>query len=285
MRRQAAAQIFAVFTCALPAKTNQIDFELGIAANRWQLVRAFNGVGVYGEGPGQISVVEPNEWEKRDEPGSQFSVSLPPMDGVVLRLVAVDKTGGRHVSTGHQSSGGEHDPLIAVFGELPPDSVKEYRVEKCAYEWKPITGIHLKPNGDWNTLVSQDRINRLTSAEQKFKLATDGARIDGDIEKIEHLKPFDDTSDAWVAAIRDLSEIGAPAVPAIVTELRQTGQRYERSGLAIALRAIDDPRSIPGVIDALADCPFGISDYGGLRTKDPALTHFMLSIQDTNAAI
>src|ERR1019366_7620190 len=180
--------------------------------------------------------------------------------------------GHRHISTGGYMMGSDEYTLDATFPDLPAEKVKEYRVEKCDYQWKRIKGIHLKPPGDWQQLVNETRAARLAAQEQKFRPDTDLGRIDDDIEKIEHLSPFDETSDAWVTAIRDVSDIGAPAMPAIVAELRRTGRPYERSGLAMALRAIDDPRSVPGLSDALADCPFSPNDYGGEHTKDPVLT-------------
>jgi ankyrin repeat protein len=270
-----------VFDCPLPRDTDSMDLDIGVATNDWKLIQSFKTLGDYGDGLNKISVVDVQPWQKNSSNPVRFYVRVTPTQ-CLLQLVAVDEAGNRHISTGSYMMQSDQYTLMATFPDLPGEKVKEYRVEECAYEWKRFKGIHLKPKGDWQQLVAKTHADRLAAQEHAYKPDIDSVRIDDDIEKIEHLSPFDETSDAWVTAIRDVSEIGAPAMPSVVAELRRTGRPYERSGLAMALRAIDDPRSIPGLIDALADCPFGPNDYGGERTGDPALTHFMLSIQDNN---
>ena len=56
----------------------------------------------------------------------------------------------------------------------------------------------------------------------------------------------------WGSAVRDLARIGKPAVPYLVAELDRTNSDRPMRGLAFALRAIGDPRAVPGLIRALA---------------------------------
>ncbi len=63
--------------------------------------------------------------------------------------------------------------------------------------------------------------------------------------------PIRDVS-VWGSAIRDLARIGKPAVPYLVAELDRTNSDPPMRALAFALRAIGDPRAVPGLIRALA---------------------------------
>jgi cytohesin len=274
-RAATAVDDLRVFDCEVPESTDVMDFELGVAANTWHAVRTFKDNGVYGQGPDKVIVADANQRGARSKT-VQFTVKLAPRQDA-LRLIAIDGAGAEHVSKGSLWMGRDDYTIEADFPDLPREKAKEYRIESCAYEWKSFKSIHLKPQGDWQKLFSQARAARLMGQELKFKPA-DVAKIDDAIEKIERLKVFDDT-DVWVGAIRDLSEIGPPAVPAIVAEIQKTSRPYARSGLAIALRAIGDPRAVPGLIESLATCPFAPNDYGGGRTKDPLLLHFMLGVQ------
>jgi hypothetical protein len=65
----------------------------------------------------------------------------------------------------------------------------------------------------------------------------------------------------WFAAIHRLVEIGSPAVPEIVAEIRRTEKPQTQSKLALTLRAIGDANAVPGLIDALERAGFS-SDYG-----------------------
>src|SRR2546423_2175948 len=72
---------------------------------------------------------------------------------------------------------------------------------------------------------------------------------------------FKDT-DAWAGAVRDLSEVGPPVVPLVVSEMNWTARPYVRSNMAIVLRSIGDPRAVPGLANALPTTPFAPNDYG-----------------------
>lgn len=83
-------------------------------------------------------------------------------------------------------------------------------------------------------------------------------------------------TDVWAGAIWELAKIGPAAVPELVAELQRGTPMRSQGAIAITLRAIGDPRAIPGLIQALAKAPFGGSDCGGLTVEDPELLTFMI---------
>lgn len=78
---------------------------------------------------------------------------------------------------------------------------------------------------------------------------------------------FDDI-DIYARQIRQLAEIGKPAVPALTAALDKTSRDTEMRLLAFALRAIGDPRAVPALIRAIpktllppgSDCGMSVSD-------------------------
>ena len=66
----------------------------------------------------------------------------------------------------------------------------------------------------------------------------------------------------WCAAIKELAEIGKPAVPWLVRELDHSDGLFEKSAIAFALRAIGDPRAVPSLIRALPRSPDQIGSFG-----------------------
>ena len=79
----------------------------------------------------------------------------------------------------------------------------------------------------------------------------------------------------WAKAVRELVEIGKPAVPALIEELDRTTEDRPIRSLGFTLRAIGDPRAVPALIRAIPRTlvPAG-SDYG-LRMRDPELLTFL----------
>ncbi|HEY7118373.1 MAG TPA: sigma-70 family RNA polymerase sigma factor, partial [Tepidisphaeraceae bacterium] len=264
-----------VFECSVGAGDETLKFGLGIAANTWQPVRTFKTPGVYGSGPDKVEVIELSPRDRPSRNGSWFRAQLAPSEDA-LRLVAIDESGKAHVSRGGWIMAGAWHGVEAVFPGLAREKVREFRIERCAFEWQAVKDVHLKPAGDLASVLAQARVKRLIGDELRCK-PEDARKVDAAIETLGRLN-LDDV-DAWGGAVRDLADVGAAAVPAICAELQRTSRPYTRSALAVALRAIDDPRAVPALAAALADCPFSPNDYGGLRVKDPAILHFMLGLQ------
>jgi hypothetical protein len=79
----------------------------------------------------------------------------------------------------------------------------------------------------------------------------------------------------WAPAIRALARIGRPAVPPLIEELDRTRDECAIRSLVFTLRAIGDPRAVPGLIRAIPRTL--VDDRGdfGLWVRDPELLAFM----------
>lgn len=80
--------------------------------------------------------------------------------------------------------------------------------------------------------------------------------------------------DEWCDAIRQLAEIGKPAVPYLVAELDHTQSSFCLRNVAFTLRAIGDPRAVPALLRAMPRCAFPINDMG--VPVNPQLAEFMI---------
>ena len=80
--------------------------------------------------------------------------------------------------------------------------------------------------------------------------------------------------DEWCDAIRQLAEIGKPAVPYLVAELDHTQNSFCMRNVAFTLRAIGDPRAVPALLRAMPRCAFPINDMG--VPVNPQLADFMI---------
>ena len=82
-------------------------------------------------------------------------------------------------------------------------------------------------------------------------------------------------NDQWAAAIRELAEIGKPAVPELVAELDRTNRDQTLRALGFTLRAIGDPRAVPGLIRAIPKLLRGRGSDCGVSVLDPDVWAFM----------
>src|SRR5262245_11146612 len=84
-------------------------------------------------------------------------------------------------------------------------------------------------------------------------------------------------TDEWGGAIRELTKIGQPALPELLLELKQTERGMTMRGLLFTVRAINDPRALAFVFEAIPKAERlsnSGSDYG-LAFVDPELHKFM----------
>jgi len=80
----------------------------------------------------------------------------------------------------------------------------------------------------------------------------------------------------WAKTIRELIQIGKPAVPELVAELDGTERRNTISSLAFTLRAIGDNRAVPALIRAIPKTLLsGKYSDCGIRIRDPELRAFL----------
>src|SRR5262249_14057284 len=83
--------------------------------------------------------------------------------------------------------------------------------------------------------------------------------------------------DEWAAAIRELAQIGKPAVPELIAELDRTTRNESLRALGFTLRAIGDPRAVPGLIHNIPKCLQPPGSDCGISVVDPELMAFMLA--------
>ncbi|MHC4483450.1 MAG: HEAT repeat domain-containing protein, partial [Planctomycetota bacterium] len=82
-------------------------------------------------------------------------------------------------------------------------------------------------------------------------------------------------TEQWIAAIKELAEIGKPAVPELAAELDRTDRDSVVRAIAFTLRAIGDPRAVPALIRALPKTATRGSDLG-MTVHDSNLHAFMV---------
>jgi RNA polymerase sigma factor (sigma-70 family) len=78
----------------------------------------------------------------------------------------------------------------------------------------------------------------------------------------------------WVTYLRDITQIGKPAVPALVAELDRATRDGEQRLLIMSLRIIRDPRAVPVLIRSLTRVAAVSSDFG-FEVKDAELRKFL----------
>lgn len=105
------------------------------------------------------------------------------------------------------------------------------------------------------------------------------ARVAGIIAEFRKLNHTVDECEVWCLLMKELVDIGDPAVPALCKEFEATGEQRMMRRLAFALRAIGDPRAVPTLIRVLPKTlQPSMSDYG-LIVEDAELAKFMRTHQ------
>lgn len=257
-----------------------VTLRFRAGAREWKPLVAFKEPGTYGEGPQRVKVSKsqrPAGGRPRpeDENNPRFNVTML-RSNKALRLVAVDAEGKEHANKGSWWVGREEQGVYAAFPDLPHERVKEYRLETCPYhpvEWRDVK---LRPaNGEAAVArAAKWRADRMRA--QEAKAGPDMAlRVAEAMRVLRSTRKVFEDADAWGRALRDVGEIGPPAVPALAAELNRTARPYVRSNMAIALRLVGDPRGLPALATSLASTSFAPNDYGGMRFKDEKLKGYL----------
>ena len=101
------------------------------------------------------------------------------------------------------------------------------------------------------------------------------ARVAGIIEEFRKLNHTVHECETWCLLMKELVEIGDPAVPAICKEFEATDQQRMMRRLAFALRAIGDPKAVPTLIRVLPKTLQPPSSDYGLNVESVDLDRFM----------
>jgi len=261
--------------------------RLGIAGGQWETLIAFEDYGSYRKGKDSIAVSKPYGpygplGSGLREKGLYIRVVYNVTDRDV-RIVAVDKNGEVHLSSSGGSGGtSELRRTIANFRDLTQDKLQEYRFEVRGYEWVEFRNIALRPGKE---AIARAERKRAIEQEKLEQWLGEGQtrRIREQIFTLResyHIHEPCKSQVAAISAIQELVRIGAPAVPELITELRQTERWLSKSLIAFTLRAIGDRRAVPALIEVL-----GRSKYRGgygIYVKDDELASFMLEHQHTS---
>ncbi len=94
------------------------------------------------------------------------------------------------------------------------------------------------------------------------------------LDRLEQLRP-QAGQDEWAFALRDLIQLGPPAVPELIAEMDATHDSFMLRCLVFALRGIGDKRAIPGLIRAIPKSCIPPGSDMGYMAKDPDLLAFM----------
>lgn len=101
------------------------------------------------------------------------------------------------------------------------------------------------------------------------------ARVAGIIDEFRKLNHTVDECEVWCLLMRELVNIGEPAVPPLCAELEATSEQRMMRRIAFALRAIGDRRAVPALIRVLPKTlQPPMSDYG-LIVENGELAAFM----------
>lgn len=164
---------------------------------------------------------------------------------------------------------------IALMGCITGAELQRSHAEKPVYV---LQDPSRRPNPDKHPTVSE--ITAATNAPVTPISAETKRGIDEQLYIMRHYALVGRPG-LWAGAVRELKQIGAPAVPRICAELLGNDRPYTQSVLILNLRMIGDRRAIPTLIKRLEmDVPLGTSDFGGLKTGDSELDKFMSRYND-----
>jgi hypothetical protein len=127
-------------TALLPADAGTCTVLFKVAAGPWITIQTCGkGQGAAGTLIGSYIFGGAIATQK----GTFFTVTHD-LKGVAVRLVAVDVDGKEHPGVIRSGSGVKDFQQIGVEFELPPDQIKEFRVQTRPYERVEVPGIALK---------------------------------------------------------------------------------------------------------------------------------------------
>jgi hypothetical protein len=132
---------------AFPKTIQTTTLKLGVGWGPWEtLARESAGTGGGSSAMGRdghswnVSFSPPTEQE-----GSAIVIVAHSVKEWEVRLVAVDKVGREHFSTGQTSGGGAFEQLNGKFNQLPLSEVKEFRLLARPYHWVEFRNVSLEP--------------------------------------------------------------------------------------------------------------------------------------------
>ncbi len=212
---------------------------------------------------------------KTDAAGHFVLDRVQPGKATICRAVVFQEGGGliSQVSVGTRSIDLSSGDTLTVNLRSSLTSA-EIRAQKEAGKNPQPTKTRALPN-------DPERGNRIKAALKVLQAKPpigEEARVEAALEVFRNVGNGNITSDIkpWATAVRELIEIGKPAVPKLIAELDQTESHFSLQALGFVLRGIGDPRAVPALIRAIPRLfGSGSNDFGVLVQGDPELTKFM----------
>ena len=162
---------------------------------------------------------------------------------------------------------GEHYPYL-----------RNQQCDRMAWDTdkKPAVVVHegQTTRCDLTVKVRQTGAQKMAAARKVYDAlpADEAKRVQAIIEEYRRLNHTVDECETWCLLMRELIEIGPPAVPALCAELERTDEQRMMRRLGFALRAIGDKRAVPALIGAIP------------KTLQPAMSDYGLIVEDAELA-
>ena len=223
-----------------------------------------------------------------------------------LRRITVDKTTVSRIERGSVTRADLHVPFSE--GMRIQDTVEgaTYTVNaqgrpgpdlKLAPDWKQKTpkgwkrgkpfgnssmASNFTPADREKLAAAQSKIDdKRARMEKNLKVLQSGStvapedRVEAGLDILREYEVFENEL-IWAAAVRELIQIGKPAVPKLIEELDRTERNASLRALGFILRGIGDARAVPALIRAIPrTLQSACSDCGLLIDEDSELANFM----------
>ncbi len=198
-------------------------------------------------------------------------------EGQNLKVMAVytDAQSGLAICSVIRDERGRMGPLVLHMVKVISDGKENWSIHDIdmitAEETRKVLGKFLK-----------EHLDAVMIAGQKTDVQVEGESQEDLNKKIEELigilKDFEvGDREKWFSAVKELIEIGSPAVKPLSIEIRTAERPQTQSVIAFTLRAIGDSNAVPALIDALERSGFS-SDYG-VGKADTELSRFIRRYQ------
>jgi beta-lactamase regulating signal transducer with metallopeptidase domain len=192
---------------SIPETQNTVGIRFGMATGEWKTLVEYKGQGTSGyslDNGKSISFAEPYENEDK----VVLTISTTNIEGVDIRLIAIDDKGNIHTADRNSGVGTQNSTMTTYqFPDLHKSQIKEYQFQTRPYEWIEIKNIPLEPGIKTNVEIVSDKGEKKmvgeaqpTTSTVKSRMVNDDSKVRADIEAVlEHF---------WAAVERkDLDEM------------------------------------------------------------------------------
>ncbi|MBN2582148.1 MAG: carboxypeptidase regulatory-like domain-containing protein [Planctomycetes bacterium] len=161
------------------------------------------------------------------------------------------------------------DTVLAFDDSAVPRSIASLDPSHLNFDTDPILRGVLVSSYDRCDATAATSIERAAAAAGPWALGVAAGTEDDAAKRrirelvyvLRHSAGFSRV-DEWSAAMKELAEIGRPAVPDLAAELDRTSNDGTMRQIGFVLRVIRDPRAVPALIRALPRTALASSDFG-----------------------